>query len=122
MKEHTKTYIAAMGLDKTEPIYSELSGEVATDIHHIDRRGFGSTANPEANSIFNLMALTRDEHIKYGDIVKYKDWLKVKHMKYLMSKGSRILGIFREVNFEREKVRGEERYINKVVFQDDNDE
>ena len=99
MKPYVKTYINALGLDPSEPIYSELSGNVANDIHHIEARGMGGTSNPERNSIFNLMALTRDEHEKYGDRKQYKQFLKVKHMEFLMQKGVGILGVKGKIEF-----------------------
>ena len=100
MKPYIRIYIKALGLDPSEPIYSELSGNVANDIHHIDARGMGGTSNPERNSIFNLMALTRTEHEKYGDRKQHKHFLKVKHMEFIMKKCSQILGLpFNQLNY-----------------------
>lgn len=104
MKPYVRTYINALGLDSSEPIYSELSRDVANDIHHIEAKGMGGTSNPERNSIFNLMALTRDEHEKYGDRKQYKRFLKMKHMEFLMKKGVRILGVYQQVNFVKGKI------------------
>lgn len=41
----------------------------------------------EADRIENLMALTREEHIKYGDKKKYISFLFRKHKAHLIRKG-----------------------------------
>lgn len=111
MKPYVRIYIESLGLDKSEPIYSELSGKIANDIHHIEARGIGGTSNPERNSIFNLIALTRDEHEKYGDKVKHKRWLKVKHLRLITQRGARLLGIYQEVDFKP----------NEIIFKGEDD-
>jgi hypothetical protein len=37
----------------------------------------------EADNIENLMALCREDHIKFGDNKQYKDFLKEKHQEKL---------------------------------------
>lgn len=96
MQAHTRIYIQALGLDPLDPIYSELSpGIVANDVHHIDARGMGGTKDPTKNSIFNLMALTSDEHTEYGDKQHHKEFLKTKHMNFLMLRGADILRLIK---------------------------
>lgn len=71
----------ALGYQIAEDIVSELSGLPANDLHHIESRGMGATR--KKNNIENLMALTREEHEKYGDKKKYKEYLLAKHMEFL---------------------------------------
>ena len=81
MKKHTKIYLSALGFDETDYIKSELSDEKAVDIHHIIGRG-----KKGEDRIENLMALTREEHIKFGDKKKYMYFLLTNHRNYLSSK------------------------------------
>lgn len=78
MKRHTKVYFNALGYDLEDPtefIPSEISGMRSVDLHHIvDRQDI----------IENLMAVTREEHIKYGDKKKYMKDLLIIHMKFLV--------------------------------------
>ena len=104
MRKHTQIYFDALGLYPEEFTPCELCGKEAVDIHHLERRGMGGTTNPEANSIFNLMALCREDHDKFGEKVAYKDWLKGKHMLFLLKRGVRILGIWKEVNFKEDRI------------------
>ena len=62
MKKHTRIYLDKMGYDECDFIPSEISGARAVDIHHIIGRG-----KCGEDRIENLIALTRTEHIKYGD-------------------------------------------------------
>ena len=70
------------GVDDFIP--SEISGERATDVHHIDCRGMGGSKNKD--DIKNLIALTRKEHIKYGDKKQYKDFLYKIHQTFMFNK------------------------------------
>lgn len=85
MKKHTKIYLSAFGYDTTDFIPSEISNHRAVDIHHIEPRGMGGTK--EADRIENLMALTREEHIEYGDRTYLKPILYKIHKKFMMLKG-----------------------------------
>ena len=120
MSDYKDIYYKALGLYKVDTALCEICGKPAVDIHHIERRGMGGTTNPESNSIFNLMALCRDCHIEYGDKVKYKRWLKVKHMRMLMQKGARLLGIYEDVEFKNVKPRGRERE-EWIIFKGESD-
>lgn len=78
MKPHTKLYLEAIGYNLTDFVPSEISGKKAVDIHHIIGRGRGGK-----DRIENLMALTREEHLKYGDKNKYIAFLIGKHKQFL---------------------------------------
>ena len=82
MKKHTKIYMQAMGYNDTDFIPCEISGNKANDIHHIISRGRGGK-----DRIENLMALTRENHLKYGDKNKYMIDLLFIHEKKLQAKG-----------------------------------
>ncbi len=81
MKAHTKKYMDYFGYDVSDFIPSEISGVRANDIHHIEARQMGGTK--EKDSIENLMALTREEHLLYGDKQQFKDWLKQIHLNFM---------------------------------------
>lgn len=85
MKKHTKIYFDYFGVDY-DPVsgwhncVSEISGLPAIDIHHIEARGMGGSRT--ADRIENLMALTREEHEKYGDKKQYREYLQKIHNNY----------------------------------------
>jgi 5-methylcytosine-specific restriction endonuclease McrA len=58
-----------------------VCGKKAIDIHHVEARGLGGSK--EADAIENLMALCREDHVKFGDKKQYKDFLKEKHQEKL---------------------------------------
>jgi hypothetical protein len=70
------------GIDDFIP--SELSSERAVDINHIVCRGMGGSK--QKDFIENLIALTRSEHIKYGDKKEYMVYLYVKHLMFIQIK------------------------------------
>lgn len=78
MKNHTKIYMTAFDYVLDDFIPSELSQQKAVDIHHILGRGKGGE-----DRIENLIALTRDEHIKYGDKKEYMVYLLKRHRNHL---------------------------------------
>jgi len=86
MKKHTKIYFDFFNVEY-DPIsgwhncVSEISGLPAKDVHHIEARGMGGSKN--ADRIENLMALTREEHDKYGDKKQYLQYLKQTHADYI---------------------------------------
>lgn len=82
MRNHTKVYLAALSYDETDFIPSEISGSKAVDIHHIIGRG-----KKGEDRIENLMALTREEHIEFGDKSMFMSFLWRKHYEFLESKG-----------------------------------
>lgn len=78
MQKYQRTYLVCAGYDLKEPdilnqIKSELSGQRADDIHHIK---FLMTGIDRQDYPFErLIALTRDEHTKFGDKKQYFDYL-----------------------------------------------
>jgi hypothetical protein len=85
MKNHIKVYMEYFGYGMEDFIPSEISGDRAVDIHHIDCRGMGSSK--EKDNINNLMALTRAEHTKYGDKKQWMMFLKLKHEQFMKNHG-----------------------------------
>jgi hypothetical protein len=85
---HTALYMAAFGYGDKDFIPSELSGDPAVDVHHISCRGLGGTRN--ADRIENLMALTREEHMEYGDKKQYMAFLYQRHMDFMLASGVRF--------------------------------
>lgn len=79
---YKEIYIKAFGYSKEDFIPSEISGRDAVDIHHIHRKGSGGSK--KLDRIENLMAVTRKEHIDYGDIVEFKSWLYRIHKKQMI--------------------------------------
>lgn len=82
MQRHTKIYLSSLKYDVTDFIPSEISGAKAVDIHHIIGRG-----KCGEDRIENLMALTRKEHIDYGDNKLYMVHLLKIHRSYLCNMG-----------------------------------
>ena len=83
MKKHTKIYLKALGYDLSDPgafVPSEISGAKAQDLHHIVSRGKGGK-----DRIENLMALTREEHVQYGDKKIYMPYLLEIHFYFLVT-------------------------------------
>lgn len=71
---YKKVYTKALGFSPGDFIPSEISGKQAVDIHHIVNR---------EHRIENLMAVTREEHMEYGDKVVHMVPLLEKHRQYL---------------------------------------
>lgn len=82
MKKHTQIYIRSLGYDLTDFMPSELSGKRGQDVHHIIGRG-----KCGEDRIENLMLLTREEHLKYGDKKKYMLKLLTEHRFFLEVNG-----------------------------------
>lgn len=72
------------GYCKDDFIPSEISGKRANDIHHIEARGMGGSKNKD--KIENLMALTREEHLEFGDKEQHMDYLKEVHAEFMSLK------------------------------------
>lgn len=71
----------SLGYDVTDFMPSELTGSKAIDIHHIIGRG-----KCGRDRIENLMAVTREEHLKYGDKIKHMVMLLTKHRDFLITR------------------------------------
>lgn len=84
-------YMAKFGYGDSDFIPSEISGDRAVDIHHLENRGAGGTKTEDR--IENLMALTRAEHIEYGDKKQHMKFLLETHRDFLENSG---------VKFDRE--------------------
>jgi len=102
--KHTQIYFDSLGKYKEDVCGCEVCGDPATEIHHIERRGMGGTTDKTKNSIFNLMAVCRNCHEKYGDKAQYMTSLKTKHFLHLIQLAVRQMGIYREVNFNEDKI------------------
>ena len=81
MKKHTKIYMQFFDYDECDFIPSEINGNKAQDIHHIDNRGSGGSDSKD--TIENLMALTRTEHLDLGDKPQYMFILYKKHIMFI---------------------------------------
>lgn len=81
MKKHTKLYYSFFGYDFSDIIISEITGQVAVDINHIEARGMGGRKS--ADNIDNLMAVTREEHLYFGDKKIFKEWLRLVHKSFI---------------------------------------
>lgn len=69
-----------MGLDPHESLLSELSNNDAEDIHHIKDTSYH--CKRQDYPVERLIAVSREEHINYGDKKQYADYLFWMH--YLM--------------------------------------
>jgi hypothetical protein len=81
MQKHTKIYLTAFGFDLTDNnsfVPSEISGSRGVDLHHIIGRG-----KKGEDRIENLICLTRQEHIDYGDKKEFMVYLLKTHRTYL---------------------------------------
>ncbi len=83
MKPHVKTYLNHFGYGQDDFIACEVCGQRAVDIHHIECRGMGGSG--QKDTIENLMALCRTDHIEYGDKKQHIDFLKEKHKNKLFT-------------------------------------
>ena len=73
MQPHVRLYHKYFDITPGEFIPCEVCQQRAVDIHHIEARGMGGTAQPD--DINNLMALCRECHHEYGDIKALKPML-----------------------------------------------
>ena len=62
----------------------EVCGSPANDIHHIRCRGMGGS--DKKDEISNLMAVCREDHLKFGDKKQYIDYLTDIHNQHLKNK------------------------------------
>ena len=100
MKKHTKIYLKSLGYDLGDPnqfIQSELGGK-AVDLHHIVNR---------ENRIENLIALTREQHQKHGEVKKDMCMLLRTHRDFLI-----INSVEFDNNWFKDKISNYEPYEN----------
>lgn len=77
MKKHIKIYRSFFDYGEQDFTYSELSGQRASDVHHIEARGMGGSK--EKDHIENLIGLTREEHDLAENGTYSKEFLKEVH-------------------------------------------
>lgn len=81
MQKHTKIYLSECGYETTDFIPSEISYQRGIDVHHIISRGKGGK-----DIIENLMCLTREEHIEFGDKKEWMYFLLSRHYDFLLKR------------------------------------
>ena len=82
MKNHTKIYFKYFNYTGQEYIECEICNSApSVDIHHIVSRGMGGVKNNRLDVIFNLMAVCRACHDKYGDNPEQLEFLVKQHAK-----------------------------------------
>ncbi len=74
MEKHTRIYFKYFDFADQDYIPSEVSGLPANDIHHLLPRSHGG-----ADTIDNLIALTREEHERAHQDPEYNEQLKQIH-------------------------------------------
>jgi 5-methylcytosine-specific restriction endonuclease McrA len=84
LRNHTKVYMNYFGYDISDFIPCEVCGQKAVDIHHIVARGIGGSKH--LDTIQNLMALCRECHISKGDRKQEMEFLKARHLYFLVKK------------------------------------
>ena len=86
MRPHTKLYMDAFDYCIDDYICSELNtSKRCNDVHHIDARGMGGTSKEDR--IEELMGVTREEHVKYGDKKHYMCYLYTAHRSAMLKSG-----------------------------------
>ena len=90
MKAYTKLYFESFGFDVCDFVPSEISGGRAVDIHHIECKGMGGSPKNAKDRIENLIALTREEHTRFGDKKQYMFYLYARHLNYMETHGVRF--------------------------------
>ena len=81
MRNHTKVYFEYFGYGMYDFIPCELTGQRAVDINHIDCKGMGGSKTKD--NIENLIAMTRQLHIDFGDISELKEPLRLIHKHFM---------------------------------------
>lgn len=87
MSKYKDIYYEFFGYDKGEFIPCEISGAKSDDLHHIDCRKIGGSKLKD--NIENLIAVTREEHVKYGDKKQYMLLLYETHLKFIRDQNPR---------------------------------
>lgn len=91
MVKYKSTYCEFFGYSQYDSIPSEVSNGIADDIHHLTKRG------KYKDAIWNLMALTREEHDRAEKDPVYNEKLKKIHVKRVIERMENCLNfrIFR---------------------------
>ena len=81
MQKHTKIYLRHFGYSQLDYEYipCEGCGGNTIDIHHLLPRSLGG-----GNDIENLCAVCRVCHDRAGKFPSWNEYLKIKHLKYLI--------------------------------------
>ena len=83
MKPYLKIYIDFFDYKIPSDVTSEISGQRAVDVHHIEARGMGGSKSKD--NILNLIGLTRDEHNKAESGEHSKDFLRIIHYRFILN-------------------------------------
>ena len=82
MVKHKKIYYEYFNMDEHYPPRCELTGRTSNvEFHHIDARGMGGRSSMD--HIDNIMCLIKEAHLYFGDITRFKPWLKQVHSEYM---------------------------------------
>ena len=81
MSPHKSVYCRFFGLTEADTPLSEISGALGIDCHAIKCDGRGGRKGERP--IEELILLTREEHMKYGDKKAYKHALYNIHLKFI---------------------------------------
>ena len=78
MKKHNKLYLDFFDYGEQDFVMCEMcEQDRAVDIHHLERRGMGST---DKDFIENLMGLCRFCHIKAEEDSSFNMFARIKHL------------------------------------------
>jgi hypothetical protein len=81
MPNHAKVYLQRFGYDSMDTVISEITGQKAVDINHLDPRGMGGSKEKDLPE--NLMALTRYEHDIFENYPELKEWFVKVHLSFI---------------------------------------
>ena len=85
MQNYIKLYLKFFDYKIPSDAISEISGQIAVDVHHIQARGMGGSKSKD--TILNLIALTRTEHDKAESGEYSKDFLTGIHYRFILNNG-----------------------------------
>lgn len=121
MQKYQRTYIKGMGHDPNDEsminnLVSEISGKKADDIHHIKYLMEG--IDRQDYPVHRLIALTREEHNKFGDKKQYFDYLLWVHYHTMPSYLTEIEleKWFPDCIFDWENSTGQDAHMNMYHF------
>jgi hypothetical protein len=77
---YTKVYMDYFDYGEQDFIPCEICGCRSSEIHHIHAR---SQRKDLLNSIENIMAICRKDHMEYGDKKQYMEFLQETHNKFI---------------------------------------
>jgi hypothetical protein len=84
MKPYTKIYMDYFEYKIPEDVTCEICGRPAVDINHIKARGMGGNPKRDKDRIENLMAMCREDHLRYGDVPgEVREMLTSVHLSFM---------------------------------------